>query len=231
MSQPLVTTNVTVRRYLLDTGRKASVRAVYSALFETPDILVHPLCRDIAETTLGAVSHKCKDAAAYTKWSMQISGGPLYDAHGAKRRLHITINSTVVLPKWAQRAVATPDNRAEIDRVLLNTAAHEAGHRSCPEDLAQAIVRFVNALPQSVDPRQVKAMNTGVDSIIHSFYYHQGRHIADAKKDVITRHGYIEGATYNTFPDKKGDPRDKYAQDARVVQHLVPRGTAAPQRK
>lgn len=209
---------VTVERFAVDTPHNPSVRKVFDKLFKTRAD-GHPLCARLGITS---ASSKCADAAAVTRWSFDVDlRTPIFNATtGARRTVRIDYSATVILPKWTQRDRAPVDDQAEIDRVFLNTALHEAGHRSTPEALATAVTRFLDALPARVHVDVAAAASSAAAAVITDFYCHQARHEADHRHDITSRHGTVEGAVFNKTSRDVPGPRDRYDTDVPLLRRL-----------
>ena len=195
--------------------KEQATSTFYRLIFEAPSKQTQPLCRDIFQQTGTWTVGKCEEAAAYTLWSLTFgpSVDAVYSPEGTKTPIATHITSSVTLPEWPGVKASNPDDRAEIMRVCMRTAHHEAGHRLCPEAVAAAVDRFWAALPQAVPPIRVPALNKAVSKVIHGFYEHVGRNITDVVYDKLTRHGYIQGAVFNQHVDKQGDDRTVFTKD------------------
>jgi hypothetical protein len=194
----------------------AATGAFYKLIFEAPSKKAQPLCRDIFQQTGAWTSGNCDQAAAYTIWSLTFSDNvdAVYTEDGTKTAITCHITSSVTLPEWHKvDATITPDDRAEIMRVCIRTAHHEAGHRQSPEAMAAAIDRFCTALPAAIPRGAVKATNCAVSKVIRGFYEHIGRNMTDVIYDAISRHGYIQGAVFNKKVDKQADNRTIFTHD------------------
>jgi hypothetical protein len=207
-------------------GKGTGTRTFYKLIFEADSKERHPLCRDIFDQTGAWTSGQCDSAAAYTVWTLTFSENltSVYTVDGEKTPITYSITSSVTLPEWKHLATTDPDDRAEITRVTMRTAHHEAGHSRCPEEVTAAVQRFWEALPPTVPRRDVSAINAAVAKVVREFYQHLGRNIADVTYDTVTRHGYIQGAVYNKSIDKQGDDRTKFSAPSvaeALMQELV----------
>lgn len=198
-----------------------TVGSLHHVLFETQK-QEHPMCSLLSRE--GFSTDGCERAAAFTTWNVRPKRAILepYDPVTGKKTppdmANIRVRARVVLPRWNQLRDASKLHRQEATRACMRTAYHEAGHMSTAHAVAEAIHRFVAALPARVAPAVVPVMNLAVQEVVRQFYIKQAR-VSDDLYDTLSRHGLIQGAVFDRALRPQGEPRHKYEslRDARVA--------------